>query len=56
MAECVCNGTAAGVSFYDPHTFRIGDFLKEGENEIIVRFTGNAVNLYGTVNVPFGLA
>ena len=56
MAECVCNGTAAGVSFYAPHTFRIGDLLKEGENEVFVRFTGNAVNLYGTVKVPFGLA
>lgn len=55
MAECVCNGTFAGVSFYTPHTFRIGHLLKQGENEIYLRFTGNAVNLYGTVKVPFGL-
>jgi len=55
MAECMCNGTFAGVSFYGPHTFRIGPFLKEGENEIYLRFTGNAVNLYGNVKVPFGL-
>lgn len=55
MAECVCNGTFAGVSFYTPHTFRIGHLLKQGENEVYLRFTGNAVNLYGTVKVPFGL-
>ncbi len=55
MAECVCNGTFAGVSFYGPHTFRIGHLLKEGENEISLRFTGNAVNLYGDVKVPYGL-
>jgi len=55
MAECVCNGMFAGVSFYSPHTFQIGHLLKEGENEICLRFTGNAVNLYGNVNVPFGL-
>lgn len=55
MAECVCNGTFAGVSFYGPHTFRIGHLLTEGENEISLRFTGNAVNLYGDVKVPYGL-
>ena len=55
MAECVCNGTFAGVSFYGPHTFRIGHLLKELENEICLRFTGNAVNLYGDVKVPYGL-
>ncbi len=55
MAECVCNGTFVGVSFYTPHTFRIGHLLKQGKNEICLRFTGNAVNLYGTVKVPFGL-
>ena len=55
MAECVCNGTFAGVSFYGPHTFRIGHLLIEGENEISLRFTGNAVNLYGDVKVPYGL-
>ena len=55
LAECACNGAFAGVSFYGPHTFRIGHLLKEGENEICLRFTGNAVNLYGDVKVPFGL-
>ncbi|MCM1304929.1 MAG: hypothetical protein NC306_12625 [Butyrivibrio sp.] len=55
MAECVCNGVFTGVSFYGPHQFRIGHLLKEGENKICLRFTGNAVNLYGAVNVPFGL-
>ena len=55
MAECVCNGTFAGVSFYGPHNFKIGHLLQKGENEIRLRFTGNAVNLYGDVKVPFGL-
>lgn len=55
MAECICNGAYAGVSFYSPHIFGIGNFLKEGENEIFLRFTGNAVNQYGNVKVPFGL-
>lgn len=56
MAECVCNGTLAGVSFYGPHRFQIGHLLQRGENEILLRFTGNAVNLYGNVKIPFGLA
>ena len=55
MVECMCNGKFAGVSFYGPHTFRIGQLLMEGENEICLRFTGNAVNLYGDVKVPYGL-
>ena len=55
MAECICNGMFAGVSFYNAHTFRIGHLLKQGENEVCLRFTGNAVNLYRTVKVPFGL-
>ncbi|MCM1058407.1 MAG: hypothetical protein NC517_12485 [Firmicutes bacterium] len=54
MAECVCNGTFAGVSFYGPHRFRIGQLLQKGENEIRLMFTGNAVNLYGNVKAPFG--
>ena len=55
FAECVCNGMFAGVSFYAPHTFQIGHLLKERENEVCLRFTGNTVNLYGDVKVPFGL-
>lgn len=54
MAECICNGTFAGVSFYGPHKFRIGHLLQRGENEIRLRFTGNAANLYGAAKVPFG--
>ena len=54
MAECICNGAFAGVSFYSPHVFQVGPLLKEGKNEIFLRFTGNAVNQYGDVKVPFG--
>lgn len=55
MAECDCNGQHVGASLYGPHTFRIGPFLQPGGNEIRVAFTGNAVNLFGMVNIPFGL-
>ncbi|MCM1046453.1 MAG: hypothetical protein NC417_13185 [Candidatus Gastranaerophilales bacterium] len=55
MAECDCNGQFAGASLYGPHTFQIGSFLQSGDNEIRVSFTGNAVNLFGPVNIPFGL-
>ncbi len=55
MVECICNDNFVDVSFYGPHTFRIGKFLKEGENEICLRITGNAANLYSTEKVSFGL-
>ena len=55
MVECECNKTAVGVSFYGPHKFRIGRFLKKGVNEIRLRVTGNAANIYGNEKVPFGL-
>lgn len=46
MIECFCNGKLSGVSFWNPHKFSIGSFLKKGENRIIVRITGNAANQY----------
>ena len=55
MVECECNKTTVGVSFYGPHKFRIGGFLKKGVNEICLRVTGNMVNIYGNEKVPFGL-
>ena len=64
MVECYCNGTFVDVSFWNPHKFQIGPFLKEGSNQITLVVTGNAANIYSTTNlankdtgemVPYGL-
>ncbi len=55
MAECYCNKKLAGVSFYSPHRFEIRDFLREGENEIRLVFTGNAANIYDKAGLFYGL-
>lgn len=55
MAECWCNGQFLGVSFYGPHRFETGNFLKKGENEIRLVFTGNAANQYDHAGLEFGL-
>ena len=55
MAECWCNGAFAGVSFYSPHRFEVGPHLREGENEILLAFTGNAANQYDNAGLFFGL-
>lgn len=55
MAECFCNGQFVGASFWSPHHFDIGEYLKEGENQIEIRMTGNAANVYQDVSIPFGI-
>ena len=55
MAEFWCNGQFLGVSFYGPHRFEIGSFLKKGENEIRLVFTGNAANQFDHAGLMFGL-
>ncbi len=55
MAECLCNGKEAGVSFFGPHLFEIGSFLQEGENEVRLSFTGSAANQYENAGLFFGL-
>lgn len=55
MAECYCNGTLAGVSFWNPHTFHLGSCLKEGKNDIEIIMTGNAANLYSDADIFYGL-
>ena len=51
-------------SFWNPHKFQIGSFLKSGINSITLVVTGNAANIYSTPNlanentdevVPYGL-
>lgn len=55
MAECFCNGEFVGTSFWSPHRFDIGEQLREGENQIEIRMTGNAANLYQNIKIPFGM-
>lgn len=55
MAECYCNGSFAGVSFYSPHEFNIKQFLHENDNEVKVIFTGNAANIYEQARIPYGI-
>ncbi len=55
MAECYCNDSFAGVSFFAPHRFEIGSFLKEGKNEIRLIFTGNAANKYDNAGLFYGI-
>ncbi len=55
MAECYCNGTFVDVSFWGPHKFNLGAFLKEGDNELKVVLTGNAANIYCDAEIPYGL-
>lgn len=55
MAECFCNGEFVGTSFWSPHRFDIGAYLREGENQIEIRMTGNAANLYQNIKIPFGM-
>lgn len=55
LAECYCNGKFAGVSFFAPHRFAIGPFLRTGENELRLVFTGNAANKYDNAGLFYGL-
>ena len=51
MVECYCNGTFVDVSFWNPHKFQIGSFLKNGINQIMLVTTGNAANVYSMENL-----
>lgn len=55
MVECYCNKEFAGVSFWNPHRFDIGGFIKEGENELELVVTGNIANKYSGKAVDYGL-
>ncbi|MBQ6787115.1 MAG: hypothetical protein IJO85_05275 [Lachnospiraceae bacterium] len=56
MVECYCNGEFVDVSFWGIHSFDIGSYLHEGENEIKLVFTGNAANIYCDAKIPFGIS
>lgn len=55
MVECFCNGEFVDVSFWGEHRFDVGQFLKEGENELRLVITGNAANIYENAGIAFGL-
>lgn len=55
MAECFVNGEFMGVSLYGPHRFEVGAYLHSGANEVRVKFTGNAANIYENAGIFFGL-
>jgi hypothetical protein len=62
MVECYCNGEFAGVSFWNPHRFRIGKWLHPGKNELTLVVTGNIANRYGMLGknkdfagIPYGM-
>ena len=55
MTECWCNGQFAGAGFWNPHRFFIGGVLVPGKNELIIRVTGNAANIYAPALMPGGM-
>ncbi len=55
MVECWCNGRFAGVSFWGKHRFETGQYMDAGENEVRLKVTGNAANLYGNREIAYGL-
>lgn len=65
MVECFCNGNFVDVSFFGEtesdrmnvkHHFCVGPYLRQGENEIRLRCTGNAANIYENADIPYGLS
>lgn len=65
MIECFCNGSFVDVSFFGEtesdrmnvkHHFCVGPYLRQGENEIRLRCTGNAANIYENADIPYGLS
>ena len=55
MVELYCNDELADVAFWSPYNLRVGQFLKEGKNELKLKVTGNAANVYCNAEIPYGL-
>lgn len=55
MVECYVNGSYAGFSLWNAHEFDISGFIREGENEIVLKVTGNAANRFTEYEVAYGL-
>lgn len=55
MVECYCNGELADVALWSPYRIRLGQHLKEGQNQLKLIVTGSAANIYSNTKIPFGL-
>lgn len=55
MVECFVNGRFAGFSLWNPHEPELTDLLEAGDNEIILRVTGNAANRFTPHRIAYGL-
>ena len=55
MVECFVNGSFVGVSLWNTHEFNLDPYLKNGENTITLKVTGNAANRFTDHRIEYGL-
>jgi len=55
MVECFVNDRFVDVSLWNTHRFRLTDHVKQGENRIVLRVTGNAANRFTDHRIAYGL-
>ena len=55
MVECYANGRFAGVSLWNTHEFDLSGYIAPGENEIMLKVTGNAANRFTAHKIAYGL-
>ena len=55
MVECFVNGEYVDVSLWNRHEFNISNHIKSGENQIVLKVTGNAANRYSGCSIEYGL-
>ena len=55
MVECFVNGDFAGFSLWNTHQFNLSPYLKCGENDILLKVTGNAANRFTNHKIQYGL-
>lgn len=55
MAKCFVNGEFVGVSLWSTHKFNLTKKLRNGENTVMLKVTGNAANRFTEHRIPYGL-
>lgn len=55
MVECFVNGHFIGFSLWNKHEFNVAPYLQRGDNEILLKVTGNAANRFTDHKIPYGL-
>ena len=55
MVECFACGRYVGFSLWNPHAFNLSGYVKTGENEIVLKVTGNAANRFTGHRIKYGL-